>query len=109
MLALSALCRAFVFQERHMKRREFISLVGGAAAVWPLAARAQQREPVRHVAFLNPGDESSITITTYYPLFMQGLAELGWVVNGRNLRLERRSGGGNVERIRMLARELAEL
>src|SRR5262245_49621755 len=91
-------------------RRELITLLGTAAsaATWPLAARAQQGERVRHVAFLSPGDESTISITTYYPLFTQGLAELGWV-NGRNLRIELRMAGGSDERIQMLAREVAEL
>jgi putative ABC transport system substrate-binding protein len=87
-----------------MRRREFIAGLGGGA-VWPLAARAQQREPVRLLGFLHPGTENA---DVYAPLFMQGLEALGWV-NGRNLRIEHRWAAGNVDRMRLLARELVEL
>jgi putative ABC transport system substrate-binding protein len=88
-----------------MKRREFIAGLG-STATWPVVATAQQRAmPV--IGFLNPGDENGITIKTYFPLFTQRLAELGWV-DGRNLRIELRLARGNIERMRMLARELVD-
>jgi putative tryptophan/tyrosine transport system substrate-binding protein len=90
-----------------MRRREFIAGLGGAAA-WPLVARAQQGERIRRVGMLNPSDENSPETKTNLLLFMQGLEELGWVEGG-NLRIERRWAGGNVERMRMLARELVDL
>jgi putative tryptophan/tyrosine transport system substrate-binding protein len=87
-----------------MKRRAFIAGLGGAAA-WPLAARTQRGEQVRRVAMLRPTDE---TDTTHVALFTQGLAELGWI-NGRNLRLDIRWAGGNLDRMRTLALELIDL
>src|ERR1700687_2088088 len=90
-----------------MRRREFIAGLGGAAA-WPLAARAQQGERIRRMGMLNPSDENNPETKTNILLFMQGLEELGWVEGG-NLRIERRWAGGNVERMRMLARELVGL
>jgi putative ABC transport system substrate-binding protein len=90
-----------------MRRREFIAGLGGTAA-WPVAARTQQSGGVRQIGVLNPGDENSSTLKVYWPLFIQRLEELGWV-NGRNLRIELRSAGGNVDRMRALARELSDL
>jgi putative ABC transport system substrate-binding protein len=62
-----------------MKRREFITLLGGAAAAWPLTARAQQREQVRRVVANDPGGLSEAAA------LKQGLQELGWI-DGRNLK-----------------------
>src|SRR5262249_58342950 len=90
-----------------MRRRDFITVLGGADA-WPLAARAQQGERVRRVGFLMPGDENSGNGRTYVSLLTQGLAELGWV-EGRNLRIELRWAAGNVGRMQLFARELAQL
>ena len=90
-----------------MKRREFIALVGGAAA-WPLAARAQQPERMRRVGVLmslpqnDPGGQAEVAA------FYQGLAALGWV-EGRNIRIEFRWPGGDVERARAFAKELVGL
>src|SRR5262249_23937304 len=92
---------------RHTRRREFIAGLGSAAA-WPLAARAQGSGRIRQICILNPGDENSGAGKVYWPLFIQRLEELGWV-NGRNLRIELRWAGGNVDRIRPLARELSDL
>jgi len=70
-----------------MRRREFISLLGGAAAVWPLASQAQQRERVRrigvlmHLAVDDPDGQSRLAA------FLQGLQEAGWAV-GRNVAIE---------------------
>jgi len=90
-----------------MRRREFIAGLGGAAA-WPLVARAQGSGRIRQIGILNPGDENSGAGKVYWPLFIQRLEELGWV-NGRNLHIELRWAGGNVDRIRPLARELSDL
>ena len=80
-----------------VKRREFIALVGAAIA-WPVAARAQQREPIRRIGVLQnlaPDDtEGQLRLTA----FGQGLQQLGWTV-GRNLRIDYRWGVGDAERI----------
>ena len=91
-----------------MKRSEFITLLGGAAAAWPLAARAQQPERMRRVGVLmslpqnDPGGQAEVAA------FYQGLAALGWV-EGRNIRIEFRWPGGDVERARAFAKELVGL
>jgi putative ABC transport system substrate-binding protein len=90
-----------------MKRREFITLLGGAVAAWPLVARAQ-REPIRRVGVLinqNADDAGSQLRVT---AVAQGLQEAGWVV-GRNLRIDYRWGGGDADRIRKHAAELLGL
>src|SRR2546429_7916032 len=91
-----------------MRRREFITLLGGAAAAWPLAARAQQGERVRRIDVLMSWDESDPEIKTWLSGFMQGLAELGWT-DGGNVRMEVRWAGANVDRMRMFAKELVDL
>src|ERR1700746_2437108 len=90
-----------------MRRRNFISLLGGAAA-WPLAARAQQPDRMRRIGRLMSGDESDPEIKTFLSGFMQGLAELGWT-DGGNVRMEVRWAGGNADRLRMFAKELVDL
>src|SRR5215467_3092483 len=90
-----------------MRRRDFIAGVG-ASATSPLASLAQQDGGVRLVGMVNGGTRSNPTAETYYSLFVQGLEEFGWV-NGRNLRIEARWAGGNIERLRILARELGDL
>ena len=91
-----------------MKRRDFITLLGGTAAAWPLAARAQQPERMRRVgALMNlaaDDPESQARVSA----FAQGLQELGWTV-GRNVRLHYRWGAGDVERYRRYAAELVAL
>jgi len=91
-----------------MRRREFIAGLGGMVGAWPVAARAQQSGRVRQIGILSPGDENGGFAMVYLPLFTQGLEELGWV-NGSNLRIELRLAGGNVDRMRILARELSDL
>jgi hypothetical protein len=91
-----------------MKRREFFSVLGGAAAVWPLAARAQQSGQVRRVSMLIGGSESGLEYRAWVAAFVQGLAQLGWT-DGRNLRLDVRWTDGSIERARAFAKELAEL
>jgi putative ABC transport system substrate-binding protein len=90
-----------------MKRREFITLLGGAAA-WPLAARAQQGDRVRRIGVLVPFDENDSGQKTRQSAFSQALAGLGWV-DGRNVRIDLRWGGGDNNRIRALAHELVGL
>jgi putative ABC transport system substrate-binding protein len=91
-----------------MKRRDFITLLGGAAAVWPLAARAQQGDRLRRIGLLMPRDESDPTMTTYLSAFTQVLADLSWT-DGRNLRIDLRWGAEDINRIRALAQELVGL
>ena len=90
-----------------MKRREFITLLGGAAA-WPLAATAQQGDRVRRIGVLVPYDENDPRAKTYVSAFTQALAGLGWA-DGRNVRVDLRWGGGDANRIRALAQELVRL
>jgi ABC-type uncharacterized transport system substrate-binding protein len=90
-----------------MKRREFITLLGGAAAAWPLTARAQQRERVRRISVLigvadDRGGQARVTT------LKQGLQELGWT-DGRNIQIDTRFGGGDVGSIRAHAAELVAL
>src|SRR5262249_55865183 len=91
-----------------MKRREFITLLGGTAAAWPLAARAQQREKPRHIGVLMAlaadDPESSRRLTA----FVQGLQELGWS-EGRNVRIDVRWSAGDAARMRVQAAELIVL
>jgi putative ABC transport system substrate-binding protein len=89
-----------------MNRREFITLIGGAAA-WPLAARAQQNTRVRRIGVLMPGVENDPEGKRRYSAFTQALAGFGWT-DGRNVRMELRWGGDG-SRIRALAHELVAL
>ena len=66
-----------------IRRREFITFLGGAAA-WPLAARAQRGDRVRRIGWLRPGDENDAVTKTYFSAFTQALADLGWT-DGRNM------------------------
>jgi len=90
-----------------MNRRDFITLLGGAAA-WPLAARAQQGNRVRRIGFLAAGDENEPALKTFASAFIQSLAGLGWT-DGRNLRMDVRWGRADINRIRAFARELVGL
>src|SRR5262249_8892423 len=92
----------------HMKRREFITLLGGAAAAWPLAARAQQPEKIRRIGVLTPFAADDPEGQARLTAFMQGLQQLGWT-DGRNLRIDIRWGAGDAERIRRNAAELVAL
>ena len=89
-----------------MKRREFITMLGGAAAAWPLAARAQQVEKVPRIGCLSPG-RSELPDPTFNMLnaFLQGLQELGYT-EGQNLAIDRQYADGNSDRLRELAAEL---
>ena len=91
-----------------MRRRELITLLGGAAASWPLAARTQQRERMRHIGVLMPLDENDPLAKTALSAFTQALASLGWT-DGRNVRMDVRWQGDDINRIRALAQELVGL
>ena len=88
-----------------MQRREFITLLGGAAA-WPLAASAQQGDRVRRIGVLRPAGENDPEPKRRLSAFTQALADLGWT-DGRNARMDLRWPGGDIDRIRALAQELA--
>jgi putative ABC transport system substrate-binding protein len=90
-----------------MRRRDFITLLGGAAAL-PVTARAQQTAGVRRVGVLMPYDENDPVAKPQLSKFTQGLSELGWT-NGRSLRMDVRWAAGNVDRVRVLAKELVDL
>jgi ABC-type uncharacterized transport system substrate-binding protein len=91
-----------------MKRREFITLLGGAAAAWPFAARVQQPERMRRIGVLVSAVEGDPRGLESITAFAQGLAELGWTV-GRNVRIEYRWGAGDLDRFRRYAAELIAL
>jgi putative ABC transport system substrate-binding protein len=90
-----------------MKRREFITLLGGAVAAWPLAAHSQQPDRMRLIGALIGGADEPIT-RARYNAFLEGLKELGWT-DGRNIRVEYRYGGGDLENTRRQAVELVAL
>jgi putative tryptophan/tyrosine transport system substrate-binding protein len=90
-----------------MRRREFITLLGGAAT-WPVAARAQQRDRVRLIGVLMGYAEDDPAVQSYVAAFRAALAKLGWM-EGRNLRIELRWGAGDADRTGTFAEELVEL
>jgi putative ABC transport system substrate-binding protein len=91
-----------------VKRREFIMLLGGAAAAWPLAARAQQGDGVRRVGALSTLAESDLEVQSWIRELVQRLQELGWT-NGRNVQVDFRFSDADAARTSMLAAELIEL
>src|SRR5262245_27997547 len=90
-----------------MRRRAFIALLGGAAATWPLVARAQQ-DPMRRIGVLLNTAADDMVFQTRVGAFLQGLALLGWTI-GRNVRIEVRWSGGKADEARRYATELAAL
>jgi putative tryptophan/tyrosine transport system substrate-binding protein len=88
-----------------MRRREFITLLGGAAAAWPLAARAQNPERMRRVVFLHALAGNDPEVRTRVAAFRQGLETLGWVEN-RNVQVEHRFSGGDFAQMQAHVTEL---
>ena len=77
-----------------MKRREFVTLLGGAAAAWPFVARAQQGERMRRIAVLLPATADDLEFQARVGAFLQALALLGWTI-GRNVRVDTRWATAN--------------
>jgi putative ABC transport system substrate-binding protein len=90
-----------------VKRREFISLVGGAAA-WPLAVRARTPDVTKLIGVLSPYTESDRVAQSWLAAFRGELTKLGWMESS-NLRIELRRSAGDADRMRMLAKELVDL
>jgi putative tryptophan/tyrosine transport system substrate-binding protein len=87
-------------------RREFITLLGGAATAWPIAARAQQMDRLRLVTVFTPGNDGDPQTQKARSVFAEALAKAGWT-DGRNIRIEPRWGATDDGRIRSIAAELA--
>src|SRR3954471_7559344 len=90
-----------------MRRREFITIVGGAAT-WPLAARAQRQERMRRIALLMNYAEGDTSALSDLLAFRQVLGELGWM-EGQNIQFEYRWAASDADRMRSYARELVGL
>jgi putative ABC transport system substrate-binding protein len=91
-----------------MRRRDLIALIGSAAVAWPRATRAQQPDGMRRIAALMDTDENNSDGKVRVAALMQTLQQLGWT-EGRNLQVDLRWGGGDVEHTRGLASELIHL
>src|SRR5262249_1704301 len=94
--------------DRMIRRRSFITLLGGAAAAWPLAARAQHPERTRRIGILSTFAENDTEMIARLAVFRQELAKLGWS-EGPNTRIDYRSADASAERAQMLAKELVAL
>jgi ABC-type uncharacterized transport system substrate-binding protein len=99
---------AALFSGEAMRRREFITLVGGAAVAWPIAVRAQQDDRMRRIGVLFGLAANDPEAQAYVASLQQGLQEAGWTV-GRNVRIDYRWSGGNAEDARKYAMELVAL
>jgi ABC-type uncharacterized transport system substrate-binding protein len=91
-----------------VRRRDFIKVIAGLAAAWPLSARAQQPERVRRIGVLLPATADNADFQAWVGAFLQALALLGWTI-GRNVRIDTRWTGANAAEIRRQAAELAAL
>jgi putative ABC transport system substrate-binding protein len=91
-----------------MRRRDFIKIITGSAAAWPLAARAQQGERMRRIGMLTGVGEDDAPQQARRAAFEQALQQMGWR-DGRNVRIDFRFGGGDIEKTRKYALELAAL
>ncbi|HZR89159.1 MAG TPA: ABC transporter substrate-binding protein, partial [Bradyrhizobium sp.] len=100
--------RASLPLRTHIKRRDVIALIGGAAASWPLAARAQQSERMRRIGILLPATADDAEMQARVGAFLQALALLGWTI-GRNLRIDTRWATTHADDLRRHAAELAAL
>jgi hypothetical protein len=90
-----------------MRRRQFIAGLGSAAA-WPVVGQAQQGDRVRRIGVLMPSNENDPEQRARLLPFTQALADLGWT-DGRNVRMDLRWAGGDINRMRVLAQELVSL
>ena len=96
-------------RSNYLRRREFIALLGGAAAAWPLAARAQQAERVRRIGVLMSYLESDPEAQAWYAAFREGLQKLGWT-EGRNIQIDTRwAAPDEAGSMRRFAKELVAL
>jgi putative ABC transport system substrate-binding protein len=91
-----------------VRRREFITLLGGAATTWPLAARAQQGERVRRIGMIVPASSDDSEYQVRIGAFLQELQQLGWII-GRNIRIDTRWTKGDADDTRKYAAELVAL
>src|SRR5262245_28599952 len=93
-----------------MRRRDFIKVIAGSAAAWPLATFAQQSERVRRIGVLVGAglDADDLDTQARMGAFEDGLKQLRWI-NGQNVRIDIRAGAGDVDRLRSYADELVAL
>src|SRR2546430_16622739 len=91
-----------------MRRREFVTLLGGAAVTWPLAVRAQQREKMRRIGALMPYAANDPQVQIRNAAFLQGLQQSGWTV-GQNVQIDYRWSAGNMDDTRKYPPQLAAL
>jgi putative tryptophan/tyrosine transport system substrate-binding protein len=91
-----------------MRRRDFIKVVAGSVAIWPLVVHAQQGDLVRRIGVLMAYSENDPEAEAYLAGFTQTLQHLGWT-DGRNVRIQVRWASGNVDRMRKFAKELVDL
>jgi putative ABC transport system substrate-binding protein len=91
-----------------MRRRDFITLIGGAAATWSLAARAQQAPKIPRIGLLIGGSPQTPEVRESFDIIRQGFAELGYV-EGQNIRFEERGTDGTIDRLPAVASELVSL
>lgn len=91
-----------------MRRRDFISLAGGAAVIWPLVAHGQQPERMRRIGVLSSLAETDSEAQAWDAAFRTRLIELQWI-DGRNVHIEYRWGAGSVDRMQLFAKELVRL
>jgi putative ABC transport system substrate-binding protein len=113
MRANSVSCATFVagaqpMQFDQLNRRDLITALAGAAAVWPLGARAQQAAAMRRIGVLNGLAETDAEAQAWDAAFRKRLEELGWI-DGRNVRIDYRWGAGSVDRMQLFAKELVRL
>ena len=90
---------------RHTRRRDFITLLGGAAATWPLPGRAQQPDRMRRIGVLLGYPEGDLEVQTHIAAFRDGLQNLGWT-EGRNIRIDTRWAAADLEAMQRVAKEL---
>jgi putative ABC transport system substrate-binding protein len=91
-----------------MRRREFITLLGGVTMNWPVTLHAQQPDPLRRIGVLYAVAETDLENQAWDATFRKRLGELGWI-DGRNIHIDHRWGAGSIERIQLFAKELVRL